>query len=552
MELQADEIAIMEDPQPSPERRPRWTTVKKVARRAVPWIGPLLIAVVYTWMALHHLPAHRYQINPDGVGYISVAQKYLDGHFADAVNAYWSPLFSWLLVPLLALGIDRLLAAKILGILIGGATLAGLWRLMRFAAVQADIRTIACLAAIPLLVDAVFIVTTSDLLLVCTLVFYLGSMVNPANSSHWLRGAWIGVAGGIAYLAKAYALPFVLGHFALVRLIELIRPAPGTQRIRLILGSITALAAMGLIVGAWSAALTQKYGQFMTGSTGKYNLRIDAPNSPNQVMHFAGYLPPSDPHAISAWDDVTPHIDLLPEWDPLATPEDREYLRKQIHRNYDQTIVLLHRHTEWVWPILLIAGLIALSRADLRPRRPGLVLAAAILIFPLGYFILHVERRFLTLMVLLLLVAGIYVIARASRKGLFSGWWRRSIAAALLGATFISHPLKSLEGSVDSGRNVAEWAQQIDGIIPAGATVASEQNWGVMLYLAFHQDWRYHGIPKRRQPRSEIISEVEALGVEYFVYWDRKRDWPARPGWTEIPNDTSVPIRIYRIDRPTS
>src|SRR5690606_17155846 len=119
-------------------------------------------------------------------------------------------------------------------------------------------------------------------------------MANPANTSNWARGAWIGVSGALAYLAKAYALPFVLGHFALVRAIEMVCPGARGERRRLIASSGIALAALGLIVGAWAAVLTHKYGAFTLGSTGQYNLRIDAPNSPGQVMHWAGFIEPSD------------------------------------------------------------------------------------------------------------------------------------------------------------------------------------------------------------------------------------------------------------------
>ncbi|MHC4720172.1 MAG: hypothetical protein ACYSYT_06835, partial [Planctomycetota bacterium] len=49
---------------------------------------------------------YRYQINPDGISYISVAQKYLAGDFAGAINGYWGPLYSWLLMPFLYFGIE--------------------------------------------------------------------------------------------------------------------------------------------------------------------------------------------------------------------------------------------------------------------------------------------------------------------------------------------------------------------------------------------------------------------------------------------------------------
>ena len=39
----------------------------------------------------------RFYIEPDGVSYIEIAHAYIARDFAHAVNAYWSPLYSWLL-----------------------------------------------------------------------------------------------------------------------------------------------------------------------------------------------------------------------------------------------------------------------------------------------------------------------------------------------------------------------------------------------------------------------------------------------------------------------
>ena len=47
--------------------------------------------------------ASRLYIEPDGLNYLDVAYAYLRADFPNAVNAYWSPLYSWLLAILIAL-----------------------------------------------------------------------------------------------------------------------------------------------------------------------------------------------------------------------------------------------------------------------------------------------------------------------------------------------------------------------------------------------------------------------------------------------------------------
>ncbi|MBL0104831.1 MAG: hypothetical protein IPP51_14360 [Bacteroidetes bacterium] len=60
-----------------------------------------------------------YADNPDSFQYLVIARHYVHGDFQQAVNGCWSPLISWLLVPFVAVGLNGVLAFKILQILIG-------------------------------------------------------------------------------------------------------------------------------------------------------------------------------------------------------------------------------------------------------------------------------------------------------------------------------------------------------------------------------------------------------------------------------------------------
>ena len=81
----------------------------------------IIILIIYLIVGLAIIEKYHYQINPDGISYISIAQKYLAGDFANAINGYWGPLLSWCLMPFLAFNSDALLMAKVLAMLTGGA-----------------------------------------------------------------------------------------------------------------------------------------------------------------------------------------------------------------------------------------------------------------------------------------------------------------------------------------------------------------------------------------------------------------------------------------------
>jgi hypothetical protein len=58
--------------------------------RAIFWLVTVAAGFLQAW-------ASRFWISPDGNNYLDVAGAYLRGDWTHAVNAYWSPLFSWLL-----------------------------------------------------------------------------------------------------------------------------------------------------------------------------------------------------------------------------------------------------------------------------------------------------------------------------------------------------------------------------------------------------------------------------------------------------------------------
>jgi hypothetical protein len=54
------------------------------------WLLAASAGAFQTWV-------HRYEINPDGISYLDVADAYFRGDWNQAINSYWSPLYSWLL-----------------------------------------------------------------------------------------------------------------------------------------------------------------------------------------------------------------------------------------------------------------------------------------------------------------------------------------------------------------------------------------------------------------------------------------------------------------------
>src|SRR5215813_9099986 len=92
--------------------------------RVRPWWALVALTVYTAFLVSLAFPLSG-QINPDGVAYLRIAGYYLSGDLGKAVSGYWSPLYSWLLVPWLAAGVPGLLATKLLGALLAPCWLVG-------------------------------------------------------------------------------------------------------------------------------------------------------------------------------------------------------------------------------------------------------------------------------------------------------------------------------------------------------------------------------------------------------------------------------------------
>jgi len=133
------------------------------------------ILLAYTALGLGLLAAYQFQINPDGIAYLDIAEKYVRGDIWGAINAYWSPLISWLTAGLRLLGLPPQVAIKLVLLMSGGVALGGVWCLLGDCPMW--MRAIATGGAIPLTVYYALHVITPDLLVATVLVWYAAWLV---------------------------------------------------------------------------------------------------------------------------------------------------------------------------------------------------------------------------------------------------------------------------------------------------------------------------------------------------------------------------------------
>lgn len=480
------------------------------------------------------LPHFRDDLNPDGISYLSIAQKYLTGDLRDAVNAYWGPLLSWLIAPWLAAGCAPLTAARLTAGSICVVTAILVWRLAGRFQLSPWLRAALAVALLPTLLDVVCREITPDMLMVAVVLAYLEQMLRRDFGRRVRRGAVCGLLGGLAYLTKAFGFYFFLAHFVTTcGLLTWSRRDPRERR-QMVRTAAAGLTAFVVVAGAWVGALGWKYDRFLIDSTGAYNRALVAPGSTGHPMHRVGFLAPPNPTAVSAWEDPT--YLPLPVVAPPAPGEARPPAWRPVAHRLNRLLDLAIGYCPLA-PLVLVAGLGLAMVGFRRPGRDGpprsslWIPLLAVLIYGGGYALVDVAWRYVFVVAILLpLLAGELLTvegrrwrdrfaARSSRARLMARGLT-VIMLALLLMPLVTKPAKQLWQyyHYDNGVAPREIAAQLRGVVPPGARIASNGAWHVTLDLALRLDGRYYG-EQGDLPLASVVPALRQLGVTHYFVW---------------------------------
>jgi 4-amino-4-deoxy-L-arabinose transferase-like glycosyltransferase len=238
---------------------------------------------------LVHTVARRWSMNPDGISYLDIADRYAAGEWTTAINGTWSPALSWLFA-----GAFRVVGpSPAFEFTLVHLTIYGLY-LLAFFAFEWFLRALApqprpwywtVFAYAVFLWATLFLVDLQDVtpdIAAVGLTFAAAALAlsirrDPERVSLWVA---LGVVVGAAYLAKAVML--------YVGLALVVTTAVATRRARKRLVRILAVtAAIVLVAGPWIVALSITKGRFTTGDVGAISIAWFV-NGVTPVQHWQG------------------------------------------------------------------------------------------------------------------------------------------------------------------------------------------------------------------------------------------------------------------------
>ncbi len=517
--------------------------------------GPL---IAYVLASVVLFPFYRYLIGSDGISYLSIANHYLAGKTAEAVNLYWGPLYSWLLAIPLAAHASGTLALRIVCFAAGLLALFAYSRLARRFELSPKMETISLWIAAAM-IFAFTLRDQPDLLLTALLLPYFAWILDSRYPDSRWSGVLCGVFGGLAFLTKSYAFVFFLGHFTLLNLLHWWRVDP-LRRTRVIRNFALGYAAFAILAVPWIAILSQKNGALTIGTTGEFNYRLAGPQSHGYPM-YQRLLEPPNPDAISFWEQPSP--DTLLAWTPLS----RSGILHQVRLAWSNFKELLFTWQEA--SILSIAFLFAYclwGMSSREQRVPWYFVVLTILVFPAGYLLITLQDRYLWPEILLFVLIGAVVSDALISTSWLSETARKTLIAAFV-ISFLLLPLRLIAGARNGGRAMYDLSSQIRQKYSLEGAVASCGNWNDSLYLAYYLHLHFLGdtglTPEEAasapslnpslgttpaaMSSEDAANQLSNFGADYFLAWQDCTSIPATV--SQKPDITGGSLRALKIYR---
>ncbi|MCJ7611175.1 MAG: hypothetical protein MUP19_02845 [Candidatus Aminicenantes bacterium] len=522
------------------------------------WVALLLAAFLASGIFF----IKPYMTGSDQVSYITIAQKYARGQFDQAVNGYWSPLFSWLLAPLLWVRIEPVVAYKLLTLLASAFLLISFHLLSRRFSLTFPWRMIALLAFAPSLFFCFYLIDNGpDILVTGLIVCYVFVLFDPrylARKHSWL---WCGLFGALAYLAKSYAFFFFLGHVLVFHLYLFIVSGRGPERKKTIGRFLAVLAFFFCLSGAWIAAVSLKYHKPTFNASSKIIFSLIGPYSKDPGAHpmmTGGLFPPPNPTAVNAWEDPAAYIRLYRSWSPFQSGRDFAFWFRIMQVNF-KVVLKVFANFSPLFPIILLAGLIL----AFFPRRHRVLFLSwpTLFFYTSGYVALFVIERYLIFDLILIILIGAYLLNLLSRA---RNRATRASVTLLTAAFLISFFLLPYQYSAlfRDGRKkffITFGFTDIDLYrlsrtlrfrfrIPPGAKIASNVHYSPTLILAYYLGLKYYGNMTSYGASPENQSELRKSGIDFVFYWsqDKLKDY-FLASYREITRGKTRPLWVYSL-----
>lgn len=446
-------------------------------------------------------PLYQYVSDLDAIGYMEVAHHYLKGEWKLAVNGFWNPLHSWLVVPLLKLGLNDWAAFKISNLIFSLGSLWAVYSLINKFSLDEWLKTAIQFASIIILLHYCYFELAADALLVFLLLIYFNLIKQEDFFESIPKNLLAGFIGALFYLAKSYGFPFFIFHFLVIHIF--LNPSRSNAVKQLAAGFFTFF----LFTFPWLMALHWKYGEWMI-AFGKFNAHWNFSGEP-----LPGPVFQTPPHegSSSVWEDPW-HVKV----DNLQSVP---FIKVALHQirvvlfNFQAWVKNIHDLSFLAPAILFVSGFMYFKHKT----KEWLYLLIGMLALPSGYLLLHLETRFIWASSFIFFIAGALLMQQLFLHAQMKNW-QRSIVWLFFFGSFLLEPINQLKDQVYGHKSIFDTAeqmkqQQINGSFTSNAKVDECM---VFAYLSKNP---FYTINKPSYYTKELLTEIRQYKIRYYFFY---------------------------------
>ncbi len=504
-----------------------------------------LYIVLFTYMILGIVlfRYYQFQINSDGIEYIGIAHSYMSGNFNVSINDYWSPLFSWLLIPFLSFAktpLEGLQVTKILSLIVGFFTIIGLRQLSYRFEMDELVRTVILFMMVPIIVYFALSVITPDLLMVCVLVYYLALIFDTNYSNKLFNGVLCGILGAFAYLTKSYGFTFFIATFLIFNVLQYFRDFDKFLRKKVLKNFVVGFVIFMMISGVWIGLISFNDKNLTIGTAGEYNHALVGPLSQGSSENFQW---------IPSHNQLNPNY-IPVDWSPFKSLNNFDYQLNLIWSNIIK-VGLIITNFSYLSLLIILVYVIMYTNPPRKLIKKNEILYPLItlIISASGYVAITVEARYLWIMYILLIFMGGYLINLLFKWNYFpKKKFSKSIKTVVLilfAFSFVAMPLNYLVQNVHTDENIYTSSEVLmkEGI----ENNLASNNEINMIFLLYYMDNTNHGQIPNSIGTSELINQLKNYEIDYYFVWGNAPNSTLLSKYHEVKNGNIPNLRIYAI-----
>lgn len=273
-----------------------------------------------------------YENFSDATNYLWLADRYAEGDFKQAVNTYWGPMTSWLLLLLKPFFANPFFRFRILQLILGMITLYVIHSLLIKQLQKTKSAFFYTLLFVPLIASYAWFYLTPDLLLLLFALTVVKQLLEEKEHSV-KESAKLAFLGALLYFAKSAGIYFfillVAGKFICER---------KQWNLRSLRFNLLTAFFLFLFCAPWIALISKKHGSLTLGTGSIHNYKLNSPRITPDIYGELGspfnlgtLTAPNPITAFDAWGEPA-HQSYL-SWEGMSKEEIRAHYFKVIIKN---------------------------------------------------------------------------------------------------------------------------------------------------------------------------------------------------------------------------